>query len=146
MLMAPLLWLYPGVRVTVAESLIQNLGRVSERCDILGMKLNSSKTESMSLQVTHNASQVNAINEISGTVLKESDHYVIFGVTFDSKTTIEKHICLVSYRAAFQKLGILRKSRRVFHERSLLGDAFVVLPCQFWSTFSKVVLGYRHTY
>ena len=30
----------PGVRVTVAESLIRYLGRVSEWCDLWGMKLN----------------------------------------------------------------------------------------------------------
>ena len=32
-----------GIRVTVAESLIRNLGRVSEWCDLWGMKLNASK-------------------------------------------------------------------------------------------------------
>ena len=37
----------PGVRVTVAESLIRDLGRVSEWCDIWEMKLNASKTETM---------------------------------------------------------------------------------------------------
>ena len=37
----------PGVRVTVAESLIRNLGRVSEWCDLCGMKLNASKTKTM---------------------------------------------------------------------------------------------------
>ena len=31
----------PGVRVAVAESLIRDLGRVSEWCDLWGMKLNS---------------------------------------------------------------------------------------------------------
>ena len=35
----------PGVRVTVAESLIRDLGRVSEWCDLWGMKLNASKTK-----------------------------------------------------------------------------------------------------
>ena len=34
----------PGVRVTVAKSLIRDLGRVSEWCDLWGMKLNASKT------------------------------------------------------------------------------------------------------
>ena len=34
----------PGVRVTVAESLIRYLGTVSEWCDLWGMKLNASKT------------------------------------------------------------------------------------------------------
>ena len=46
---------------------------------------------------------------IGGTVLKESDHLVILGVTFDSKMTFEKHLRSVS-RAASQRLGILRKS------------------------------------
>ena len=37
----------PGVRVTVAESLIRDLGRVSGWCDLWGMKLNASKTKTM---------------------------------------------------------------------------------------------------
>ena len=69
---------------------------------------------------------------IGGTVLKESDDLVILGVTFDSKMTFEKHLRLVS-RAASQRLGILRKSWGVFHDRALLGDAFGVLSCQFLS-------------
>ena len=34
-----------GVRVTVAESLIRDLGRVSEWCNLWGMKLNATKTK-----------------------------------------------------------------------------------------------------
>ena len=37
----------PGVRVAVAESLIRDLGRVSEWRDLWGMKLNASKTKTM---------------------------------------------------------------------------------------------------
>ena len=36
-----------GVRVAVAESLIRDLGKVSELCDHCGMKLNTSKTKTM---------------------------------------------------------------------------------------------------
>ena len=59
----------------------------------------------------------------------ESDDLNILGVTFDSKMTFEKHLRSAS-RAAFQRLGILRKSWRVFHNRSLLGRCFrgFVLP------------------
>ena len=72
---------------------------------------------------------------IGGTVLKKSDDLVILGhfghlnVTFDSKLTFEKHLRLVS-RAASQRLSILRKSRRVFHDGSLLERCFrgFVLP------------------
>ena len=50
-------------------------------------------------------------------------------MTFVSKATFEKHLRSVS-RAASQRLGILRKSWRVFHDRSLLGRCFwgFVLP------------------
>ena len=66
---------------------------------------------------------------IDGTVLKESNGLVILGVTFDSKMTFEKHLRSVS-RPASQRLGILRKSWRVFHDRALLGRCFrgFVLP------------------
>ena len=37
----------PGVRVIVAESLIRDLGSVSEWCDLWGMKLNESNTMTM---------------------------------------------------------------------------------------------------
>ena len=57
---------------------------------------------------------------IGGTVLKESDDLVILGMTFESKMTFEKHLRSVS-RAASQRLGILRNSWRVFHDRSLIG-------------------------
>ena len=66
---------------------------------------------------------------IGGTVLKESDDLVILGVAFDSKMTFEKHLHSVS-RAASQRRGMLRKSWRVVHDRSLLGRCFrgFVLP------------------
>ena len=37
----------PGVRVTVAESLRRYLVKISEWCDLWGMKLNASKTKTM---------------------------------------------------------------------------------------------------
>ena len=78
--------------------------------------------------VSRNASLVTPLT-IGGTVLKESDDLVILGVTFDSKMTFEKHLRSVS-RAASQRLGIFRKSWRVFNDRSLLGRCFrlLVLP------------------
>ena len=43
MLMTPLIIPSAGLRVAAAESLIHNLDRVSEWCDLWGMKLNVSK-------------------------------------------------------------------------------------------------------
>ena len=66
---------------------------------------------------------------IDGTVLKESDDLDILGVAFDSKLTFDKRLRSVS-RAASQRLGILRKSWRVFHDKLLIGSCFwgFVLP------------------
>ena len=118
-----------GVGVTVAESLIRDLGRVSEWCDLWGMKLNASKTKTIIISWSSTMHPKSTPSTIGGTSLKESDDLVILEVTFDSKMTFEKHLCLVS-RAASQRLGILRKSWRVFHDRSLLGRCFrgFVLP------------------
>ena len=61
------------------------------------------------------------------------DDLVILGVTSDSKMTFEKHLRSVS-RTASQTLGILRKSLRVFHDRSLLGGCFRGFVLPFCST------------
>ena len=119
----------PGVRVIVEESLIRDIVRVSEWCDLWGMKLNASKTKTMLVSRSRTMHPQSPPLTIFGTVLKESDDLVIFGEKFDSKVTFEKHVRSVS-RAASQRLGILRKSLRVFHDRSLLGRCFrgFVLP------------------
>ena len=80
----------PGVRVAVAESLIRDLGRVSEWCDLSGMKLNASKTKTMIVSRSRTMHPQSPPLTIGGTVLKESDSdgLVILGVTFDSKMTL----------------------------------------------------------
>ena len=78
----------PGVRVAVAESLICELGRVSEWCDLWGMKLNASKTKTMIVSRSRTMHPQPPPLTIGGTVLKESDDLVILGVTFDSNMTI----------------------------------------------------------
>ena len=103
--------------------------KVSEWCDLFGMKLNASKTKIMMVSRSCSMHPQSPALTIGGTVLKGSDDLVILGVTFDSKMAFEKHLCSVS-RAASQWLGILRKSWQVFHARLLLGRCFrgFVLP------------------
>ena len=115
----------PGVRYTVEESLSRDLVKVSEWCDLWGMKLNASKTKTIIFSRSRTMQPQSPALTIGGTVLKESDDLDILGVTFDSEMTFEKHL-----RAASQWLGILRKSRQVFHDRLLLGKCFggIVLP------------------
>ena len=71
-----------GVRVTVAESLIRDLGRVNEWCDLCGIKFTARKTKTISRSRTVHPQSPPLI--IAGTVLKESDDLVILGVTFAS--------------------------------------------------------------
>ena len=74
----------PGIRVAVAESLIPDHGRVSEWCDVWGMKLNASKTKTMIVSRSRTMHPQSPPLTIGGTVLKEFDDLVILGVTFDS--------------------------------------------------------------
>ena len=112
-----------GVRVTVAEPLIRDLGRVNECCDLWEIKLNASKTNTMIVSRSRTMHPQSPPLTIGGTVLKESDDFVILGATFDSKMTSENNLRMVS-RASSQRLGILRKSCRVFHDRSFLERCF----------------------
>ena len=95
MLMTQLWWLlcHPQALVTVAESLIRDLGRLSEWCDLWGMKFNASKTKTM-------------IVYRSRTIHPQSLPLTIGGIVF------EKHLRLVS-RAASQRLCILRSLESV---------------------------------
>ena len=136
----------PGVRVTVAESLSRDLVKVNEWCDLWGMKLNVSKTKTMIVSRSCIMHPKSPALTIGGIVLKESDDLVKFGVTFDSKMTFEKQLHSVS-RGASQRLGILRKSWKVFHDRLLLGRCFrgFVLPVlEYCSAVSCSAADTRH--
>ena len=113
----------PGLRVAVTESLSRDFVKVNEWCDLWRMKLNASKTKTMIVSRSRTMHPQSPALTIGGTVLKESDDLVILGVTFDSKMTVEKHLRSVS-RAASQRLGILKKSWQVFHDRLLLRRCF----------------------
>ena len=74
----------PGIRVAVAESLIRDLGRVSEWCDLWGMILNASKTKTIIVSRSRTMHYQSPPLTIGRIILKESDDLVILGVTFDS--------------------------------------------------------------
>ena len=72
----------PGVRVTVAESLSRVLVRVSEWCDLWGMKLNVSKIKTVIVSRSPTMHPKSPAITIGGTVLNESGGLVILGVRF----------------------------------------------------------------
>ena len=111
----------------------RDLNRVSVWCNLWGMKLNASKTKTMIVSRSHIVHPQLTPLTLDGSVLKESADLVILGVTFDAKMTFEKHLLSASSAAA-QRLGIMRNSWQVFHDRSLLLRSF-------WS-FLLLVLEY----
>ena len=72
----------PGVRVTVAESLSLDLVKVSEWCEIWGMKLNVGKTKTMIVSRSRTMHPQSPASTIGETVRKESDDLVILRVTY----------------------------------------------------------------
>ena len=111
----------PGVRITLAESLNRDFCKVSEWCDLWGMKLNAS------LQVTHNASPVTHINYWR-TILKKTDGwpcYIVSDILRSIFARFEEQLlkCLVSSAGPgeFSMIGCTS------------GDAFGVLSCLIWS-------------
>ena len=62
--------------------------------------------------------------------LNSCDSPKILGVMFDGKFTFERHICSISSSVA-QKIGLLRKSFRVFGNHDVLLRCFTsfILPC-----------------
>ena len=93
------------------------------------MKLNASKTKTMIVSRSRTVHPQLTPLTLDGTVLGESADLVILEVTFDATMTFDKHLRSVSGAAA-QRLGIMRKSWQVFHDRSLLVKSFwsFVLP------------------
>ena len=81
----------PGIRVTVAESLRRDLGKVSEWSDLWGMKLNASKTNTVIVSRSRTMHPQSPTLTIGGTELKETDDLVLLLVTFDSKMTFEQN-------------------------------------------------------
>ena len=70
----------PSVRVTVAESSIRDLGRVSGWCDLSGMKLNASKIKKMIVSRSCTMYPLSPLLTSGETVLRLSNVLVILRV------------------------------------------------------------------
>ena len=94
----------------------------------MGYEINDSKTKTMIVSRSRTVHPQSAPLILDGTVLKESADLVISGVRFDAMTS-ENHLPSGTSAAA-QRLGVMRKSWQVFHDRSLILRSFwsVVLP------------------
>ena len=91
----------PGVTVTVAESLIRDLEKVSDWCNFWEIKLNVSKTKTMIVYRSCTMHPQSPPLTVGGTVLKESDDLLILRVTFDSQ--IIRESSSLSFKSSFSK-------------------------------------------
>ena len=120
----------PDQRQLVSESLNRDLAKINDWCKLWGMKLNPNKTQSMIVSRSRTLVPNHPDLSIEDVVLNICDSFKILGILFDSKFTFEKHIRSVASSVA-QKIGLLRKSFKIFGEPSILKKCFnsYILPC-----------------
>ena len=120
----------PLHRTEVADSLNRDLARISNWCRLWGMKLNPSKTQSMTISRSRTLFPLHPDLHIDGTVLSDSNSFKILGVTFDKKLTFEKHIRNIASSVS-QKIGILRRCFKIFNDTAVIMKCFnaFLLPC-----------------
>ena len=120
----------PDRRLMVAASLNRDLAKISAWCKTWGMKLNPNKTQSMIVSRSRTINPPHPDLFIDNVSLTTCSSFKILGVLLDSKFTFEKHIRSVSSSVA-QKVGILRKSFKIFGDQRILLNCFnsFILPC-----------------
>ena len=106
--------------------LVGLLGKVGEWCDFWGMKLNASKTKTMIVS----RPRTMHIQSPTLTILAELCWKSLMTLLYLVWQLIARWLLRSVSRTASQRLGILRKSWRVFHDRMLLGRRFrsFILP------------------
>ena len=119
----------PEERDQVARSLNRDLERISNWCGRWGMKLNSSKTQTLLVSRSQTNVPPHPPLCVNNTFLSESQFLTILGITFDSRLTFEEHLANVSATAA-RKLGIVRKASYIYNDEEINATCFrsFVLP------------------
>ena len=113
----------PNARISVAQSLDRDLLKVSNWCNMWGMKLNVGKTKTMMVSRSRSLNPPSPALSVNGAVLKDLAYLEILGLTLDSKLTFEMHLRSVA-RSVSQKIGIMRKSWSIFRDPSLMKTCF----------------------
>ena len=113
----------PAMRVGVSDSLSQDLNRIHSWCLQWGMKLNPNKSKEMIVSRSRTLFPEHPNLLINRVIINRADQLKLLGVTLDSKLTFEAHLRNMSVNIS-QKLGILRKSRKIYEDDSILRRCF----------------------
>ena len=122
----------PNLRSDVTESLNRDLSKISTWCNLWGMRLIPNKTQSMIVSRSRTVFPPHPNLLVGSTSPNSCEFFKIFGVTFDRKFTFERHIRSISSSVA-QKIGLLRKSFRIFGDHDVLLRCFNALSFLVWS-------------
>ena len=120
----------PNMRSDVSEPLNRDLSKISTWANLWGMRLNPNKTQSMIISRSRTVFPPHPDLLLGSTSLNSCEFLKILGVTFDSKFTFERHIHSI-FSSVAQKIGLLRKSFRIFgnHDALLRCFNYLILPC-----------------
>ena len=118
------------MRSDVTESLNRDLSKISTWCNLWSKRLNPNKTQSMIVSRSRIVFPSHPDLLVGSTSLNSCDFFKVLGVMFDSKFTSERHIRSISSSVA-QKIGLLRKSFRIFGNHGLIKMLQLFYPSLF---------------
>ena len=113
----------PAMRLGIADSLTEDLNKIQAWCLQWGMKLNPSKSKEMIVSRSRTRFPEHPNLSINGALVNQVDRLKLLGVTLDSKLTFEAHLRNMS-RSISQKLGLLRKSKKIYEDDIILRKCF----------------------
>ena len=93
----------PDQRQLVSDSVNRDLAKINDWCNLWGMKLNPTKTQSMIVSRSRTLFPDHPDLFLNNFVLSTCNSFKILGVLFDSKFTFEQHIRSESSSASHPK-------------------------------------------
>ena len=119
----------PCERPTIAASLNRDLVSIDKWCARWGTLINLAKTDGMMISRSQTAWPMFPDLFVGGSIVKMVGKLEILGVVMDSKLTFESHVRSVAASAS-HCIGILRKTRSVFRDNSIVSCCFrsFILP------------------
>ena len=113
----------PQDRPRVAEMLERDLLKIQSWCKIWGMRLNPSKSRSLVVSRSRTLEPPHPDLIVDGETIENCSSIKLLGVIFDSKLSFEDHLRSVTSSIS-QKVGLLRKCRRIFHADEVVRNSF----------------------